>query len=81
ERFDIIGWDPRGTGDSEPNVDCVDDYDRYFGVDSSPDDSAERDALVELATEFGEGCSERMGDVLLHLSTENSARDMDSIRQ
>ncbi len=81
DRFDIIGWDPRGTGSSEPFVDCVDDYDRYFGVDSSPDDAAERDALIELATEFGEGCVERMGDVLPHLSTENSARDMDAIRQ
>ena len=30
ERFDVIGWDPRGTGFSEPAVDCIDDYDEYY---------------------------------------------------
>ena len=42
ERFDIVGWDPRGTGSSEPAIDCIDDYDRYFaGIDITPDDDAE----------------------------------------
>ncbi|MBM3816806.1 MAG: alpha/beta fold hydrolase, partial [Actinobacteria bacterium] len=26
DRFDIIGWDPRGTGQSTPAVDCIDEY-------------------------------------------------------
>ncbi|MEO5974256.1 MAG: hypothetical protein ABIQ38_03495, partial [Ilumatobacteraceae bacterium] len=38
--FDIIAWDPRGTGDSSPAVDCVDQYDQYFGLDSPPDTPA-----------------------------------------
>ena len=25
DNFDIIGWDPRGTGQSEGVVDCIDD--------------------------------------------------------
>jgi hypothetical protein len=31
DNFDIIGWDPRGTGQSEGVVDCIDDdeYDRH----------------------------------------------------
>ena len=45
ERFDIVGWDPRGTGLSEPAIDCIDDYDRYFaGYDITPDDEAEQRA-------------------------------------
>ncbi|MDO8364213.1 MAG: alpha/beta hydrolase [Actinomycetota bacterium] len=81
DRFDIIGWDPRGTGYSEPYVDCVDDYDQFFGLDSSPDSPEERQALIDAGTDFGEGCLDNSGDLLPHLSTENSARDMDAIRE
>ncbi|MFN6119142.1 MAG: alpha/beta hydrolase, partial [Actinomycetes bacterium] len=63
--FDIVGWDPRGTGMSEPAIDCVDDYDRYYaGVDITPDDDAERDAATRLAQEFQQGCVERSGEFL-----------------
>ena len=53
ERFDIVGWDPRGTGYSEPAIDCIDDYDEYYaGTDITPDDDAERQEIVDLAEEF-----------------------------
>ena len=67
------------------SVDCIDDseYDRYFASsDITPEDDAERQALVDLAQEFAESCIEAVGvDVLPHLGTNNSARDMDAIRQ
>jgi pimeloyl-ACP methyl ester carboxylesterase len=81
ERFDIIGWDPRGTGESEPAVDCIDEYDPYFGLDSSPDDQAERDALIAKADEFAAACQENSGELLAHIGTADSARDVDSIRE
>ena len=82
ERFDIIGWDPRGAGLSEPAVDCIDDYDRYFGSpDVTPDDDAERQEIIELAEEFTAACEEANGDILPFIGTNNSARDIDSIRQ
>ena len=80
--FDIIGWDPRGTGLSEPAVDCFDDYDRFFaGTDITPDDDSERQQLVDLAQELAESCVARSGDILPYIGTNNSARDMDAIRQ
>ncbi|MGH9272430.1 MAG: alpha/beta hydrolase [Ilumatobacteraceae bacterium] len=82
ERFDIIGWDPRGTGESSPAIDCIDDYDRYTaGVDITPDDEAERQEGIDLAEEFTTACVENNGDILAFIGTNNSARDMDSIRQ
>ncbi|MCY7298025.1 MAG: alpha/beta hydrolase, partial [Ilumatobacteraceae bacterium] len=80
DRFDIIGWDPRGTGLSQPAIDCVDDYDKYFGLDSSPDTPEEREALIDVGTEFGKNCLRKNREALPFISTENSARDMDSIR-
>ncbi|MCX6521140.1 MAG: alpha/beta hydrolase [Actinobacteria bacterium] len=81
DAFDIIGIDPRGTGLSEPAVDCVDAYDPYFGVETGPDDAAEDAALREAAVEFTAGCVERSGDLLRHLTTVDAARDMDLVRQ
>jgi pimeloyl-ACP methyl ester carboxylesterase len=81
ERFDIVGWDPRGTGLSTPAVDCIDDYDRQFNsADITPDDDAERQHLIDLATEFQTGCATRSGDILDHVGTNASAADMDAIR-
>lgn len=80
-RFDVVGWDPRGTGRSVPAVDCIDDYDRYFGIDSPPNNDAAREEMVRLTREFVDECVERNGEMLRHISTEASARDMDSIRR
>ena len=82
-RFDIIGWDPRGTGLSTPAIDCIDDYDHYFtGTDITPDDEAERHA--DRRPRRGvrrRSASRRTRDILQFVGTNNSARDMDSIRK
>lgn len=80
--FDIVGWDPRGTGRSEPAIDCIDDYDAYFtGTDMTPDDDAERQQLVDLADDFTTQCEEKNAELLPFVGTNNSARDIDSIRR
>jgi pimeloyl-ACP methyl ester carboxylesterase len=82
EHFDIVGWDPRGTGLSEPAIDCIDDYDHYFaGTDITPDDEAEREEIVDLVEEFATKCEDRNADIMPYVGTNNSARDMDSIRR
>lgn len=78
--FDIVGWDPRGTGDSTPAVDCVDSYDEYFAIDPTPENEQQRAALVAASKSFAEACETRSGKILQWISTNNSARDMDSIR-
>lgn len=80
DRFDIIGFDPRGVGDSAP-VDCGDDFDAYFAHDPTPDDEAERRALIDAARAFAAECEARSGAILAHVGTVNAARDMDVIRQ
>ena len=82
ERFDIIGWDPRGSGKSTPAIDCIDDYDRYFAsTDITPDNEAERQQIIDLAKEFETNCAEKNAKILQYVGTNNSARDMDSIRR
>ncbi len=82
ENFDIVGWDPRGTGLSDPAIDCIDDYDQYFAsTDVTPDDDAERQQIIDLAEEFTDACEDANGDILPYIGTNNSARDIDSIRR
>jgi pimeloyl-ACP methyl ester carboxylesterase len=81
EAFDVVAWDPRGTGLSTPAIDCIDDYDPYFGLDSPPETEEERIALVDATSDFNGQCSERSGEILPWVSTRASAQDMDSLRR
>lgn len=82
DRFDIVGWDPRGTGESEPAIDCIDDYDPYFNaIDLTPDTDEERTTAVGVAANFVEACETNNPGYLEHVGTNNSARDIDSLRQ
>ncbi|MFF5206525.1 alpha/beta hydrolase [Streptosporangium sp. NPDC000396] len=83
DRFDIIGFDPRGVGDSEPALRCVDPA-KYYAPprpDYVPGNEREEAVLVARAREYAEACGNRWSWVLPHMSTENSARDMDAIRE
>ncbi|MEI5676135.1 MULTISPECIES: alpha/beta hydrolase [unclassified Nocardioides] len=81
EGFDIVGFDPRGTGQSAP-VDCLsdDDLEAYLAADPSPDDQAEIEATAADVTAMTRGCSELSGELAAHVSTVEAARDMDVLR-
>ena len=81
ERFEIIGWDPRGTGGSTP-VKCANGkaMDAYTSIDGSPDDAAEQRALEQAQIDFGRSCLERSGALLEHISTAETVRDLDLLR-
>jgi pimeloyl-ACP methyl ester carboxylesterase len=82
DRFDIVGWDPRGTGESTPAIDCIDDYDPYFtAVDLTPADEAARTEVVGIAANFAEACETQNAAIIDHVGTNDSARDMDAIRR
>nr|WP_184945316.1 alpha/beta hydrolase [Planomonospora venezuelensis] len=82
-RFDVIGFDPRGVGRSEPALHCMDPAKHYAAPrpDAVPRDAAEESALLDRARQYAEACEMRWSWLLPHLTTENSARDMDEIRR
>ena len=79
DRFDVVSWDPRGTGSSDP-VDCGYDMDRYYALDSSPDTPAEQAALVAGTQAFVDACWRNQGDALRHVSTADTVGDLERIR-
>jgi pimeloyl-ACP methyl ester carboxylesterase len=81
ERFDIVGFDPRGVGQSSPAVDCRVDQETQ-GNASQPFPTpltAEPAALVAKAQAYVRACATN-GAILRHLSTADVARDMDALR-
>ncbi|MFB7892378.1 alpha/beta hydrolase [Microbacterium sp. NPDC056044] len=81
--FDVIGFDPRGVGESTA-VTCYDaaDMDAYlFDVPKNARGTAAWTAeLLDRHTAFGEACDANSDGVLPYITTENSARDMDLLR-
>jgi len=80
-RYDIVGFDPRGVGESSP-VDCLGDRetDEFIAIDGSPDDEAEKNALIRESRSFAEACGRRASALLGHVATSDVARDLDVLR-
>ena len=82
DRFDVVSWDPRGTGSSRP-IDCVDDAYLDLGAVTAPVPDTRGDARrVSHAynARFAAGCAERIGTYAGQVGTRNIARDLEAIR-
>ena len=83
ERFDLVGFDPRGIGASDPVIDCETDEERDaeradIDADASPAGVA---LLEEDSQEFVDRCVERNGtDLLANVGTRDVVRDLDVMR-
>ncbi|MFC7307980.1 alpha/beta hydrolase [Streptomyces monticola] len=79
--YDFVGFDPRGVGHSAP-ISCVDpqEFVKAPKLDPVPDSEADKLAQRKLAAEYADGCKERSGEMLPHMTTPNTARDLDVIR-
>ncbi|WP_157244912.1 alpha/beta hydrolase [Nonomuraea typhae] len=85
ERFDVVGFDQRGIGQSTA-VQCFDTLADQQRVLASIPAGFPLGRDEERATEaayrrFATACRDRAGDLLPHMSTANTARDLDLIRQ
>ncbi|MBT2444243.1 alpha/beta fold hydrolase [Streptomyces sp. ISL-36] len=79
-RYDVIGFDPRGVGRSEPALDCKAGHFDPVRPDSVPIGAAGERRGVERAQAFAEACGKKHGDVLPYIDTVSTARDMEAIR-
>jgi pimeloyl-ACP methyl ester carboxylesterase len=84
ERFDIVSFDPRGIGMSDPTTCFPTLEDEQEFMASSlilPQDESENARFVREAATLARGCTIFGGDRLATASTANVARDMDVLRQ
>ncbi|TQM29200.1 alpha/beta hydrolase [Nocardia bhagyanarayanae] len=76
-RYDLIGMDPRGVGRSNP-VNCH--WPRGFALQSAGVDAASYAESVAQQAELAARCVATEGDRIRHITTRNTARDMDVVR-
>ena len=82
-RFDLVSFDPRGVGESQPAIDCAIDQEAagpFAQPFMTPADVDAR-ALVAADRRYLERCDRRNRGVLPYVSTANVARDMDLLRR
>jgi pimeloyl-ACP methyl ester carboxylesterase len=83
QRYDIIGMDPRGVGQSQPSIDCKANQETE-GIYSQPfttPDNLDPKALVSKDLKYIGECVSLNKTILAHASTANVARDMDLLRK
>jgi len=80
DRYDIVGFDPRGVSRSAP-IDCLDDKqtDAAYAEDTKPDSPAELEKAIKLAQDYVKTCQAK-NPYIAHYSTADAARDMDILR-
>ena len=83
-RFDVVGWDPRGTGGST-HVRCFENEKKlvqFWGEDwTIPSTPAGSWSYVPKTIEYAFRCAAVSGSLLEHISTADTVRDLDYLRQ
>lgn len=81
ENLDIVGFDPRGVGESH-GVRCLDDaqLEEWYTKTYDLETDAGWDAYVADSTAYGEACLENTGPLMEFLDTVSAAKDLDILR-
>lgn len=82
EVYTVVSFDPRGMGESDPAMSCLDDQQRaaIFDQPSVPLSAADNQSRQDLAAGIGAACERAFASALSHLGTGNVVRDLDAIR-
>ena len=86
KRFDLVGFDPRGIGASQPAIHCLSDQERDADrADDSETDGSPEGVLKQEAQEkdFAAKCAQRTDDgtgMLANVGTREVAKDLDVLR-
>ncbi|MGW5211037.1 alpha/beta hydrolase [Streptomyces sp. NPDC004051] len=80
-QYDVIGFDPRGVGASEPALDCAPGHFGPVRPNPVPSTPAVELANLERVKSFADACGKKHADLLPHVNTVSAARDLDVIRQ
>ncbi len=83
-RFDVVGFDPRGVARSNPLV-CFESFQQlertFAGVPGFPIDRQEYRLIDRAQNRYTQICDKNAGAIIDHMSTADVARDLDLLRQ
>ncbi|GAA4229026.1 alpha/beta hydrolase [Actinomadura meridiana] len=79
-KYDIIGFDPRGVGSSQPALTCDPHYSDPIRPDYVPGSRKDEAAWIAKSRKYAQDCQKNFGWLLPHMRTTDAARDIDTIR-
>lgn len=83
-QYDWIGFDPRGVGSSKPAVSCDTAYFNGPRPQYEPTDLAKitgsESVWLERTKKYAKACADQNGEILQHMRSIDTVRDMDAIR-
>lgn len=79
--YDVIGFDPRGVGQSAP-ITCMTarQTTRWLRTDPSPDTTAEQRTIMSRARQLAQGCLRMSPQIARHVGTDQAVQDLDVLR-
>lgn len=77
--FDIVGWDPRGVGQSA-TLTCDEPLQSFYRLDNDPDDASELEMLETAARAAADACAQTSLALLSNIGTTSVVDDMESVR-
>ena len=82
-RFDVVGWDVRGSGRSAPASCFATSGEREAFWQGMPVPTTRQEQQLYLAktVAMAQRCGARNGDLLAHISSADTVRDLDYLRQ
>jgi pimeloyl-ACP methyl ester carboxylesterase len=79
-QYDVVGFDPRGVGSSVPELTCDPSFFKGVRPDYVPANAAAIAVLENRARTYAADCEQKFGWLLPYMTTQDVARDLDSIR-
>jgi pimeloyl-ACP methyl ester carboxylesterase len=78
--YDIVGFDMRGAGSSVPRLSCDPGFFAGPRPNYVPASATAEQVMMTRAKTYAADCEQKFGWLLPYLTTENAARDLDTIR-
>jgi len=79
--FDWVSWDPRGVGASTPTIRCLPNYFHGHRGSYIPHTKHLLHYWLKRSKRYANACERKYPALLNHITSEDSARDMESIRK
>jgi pimeloyl-ACP methyl ester carboxylesterase len=78
--YDIVGFDPRGTASSIPELSCDAGFFAGPRPNYVPASAAAEQVLIDRARMYASDCERKFGWLLPYMTTQDMARDLDAVR-